>query len=251
MPDDSKPEVTPTPNDPTPEPKPAESKVKPAEAKAPEQPEPPPKAPEGLHITPEQMERFRQAERERDALRAAEDARAEEQRKADEQRLIEEGKLKEVIAKKDEELARQVGKLRENETIFKTTVRDRELAVELAKHTLVEFAAPQLMKLWRDELETVKDGDVFKVQTRDGKPVEKFVADNLKSKEYANFLPPGSRGGAGTKNADVRPAHEMNPPDPNDRMAAQLKASYTNRHLNVPVALAGRNRLAGGNVPNN
>lgn len=240
---------------PEPAPKtPVESEARPAPAPekkpAPAAETPPPPKVDGVVVSPEQMERFKQMEATLKSLQTAEEARAEEARKAEEARLIEEGKLKEVIAKKDEEIAKRNARLRETETAFKTTVRDRELAVALAAHSLVEGASPQLMKLWRDELEVVEDGDVYKTQTRDGKTVERFVAEALRAKEYAHFVPPASRGGAGSQGADRRQA-DPPPVDPNDRMAAQLRASFTARHENTPVALAGRNRLAGGNGSRN
>ena len=147
-----------------------------------------PPTPEGVTLTVEQFERYKQSERERDALRAAEDARTAEAAKAEEARLLEQGKLKEVIAKKDEEHSKLHGKLRETEARFKATTRDRELAVELGKHSLTEGSSEQLMDLWREKLVTVEEGEGWKVETHDGKPVAQFVRESLGLKTYAKFV---------------------------------------------------------------
>ncbi len=202
-----------------------------------------PAPPQAPAVSPEQIERWRQIERENATLREAEDKRQAEARKAEEQRLIEEGKLKEVIAHKDKDLADGAQKLRETETKFKATTRDRELAVELAKHKLTDGSAAQLMKLWKDDLVVVEDGDVFRVQTRDGKPVERFVTENLAHKDYDKFVASTGKGGAPPNKSDNSPAPQtqVDRPSNEQRQVDSLKKSVSSHNYN-PLAGAVINR---------
>jgi hypothetical protein len=97
------------------------------------------------------------------------------------------------------ELAARERKLSELESAYLGAVRDRELATALAGRPLVAGAAAQLVKLWRDEFEAYEEGGLFKVATRDGRPVAQVVGEWLGTPEFAHFCLPTSRGGVGGK----------------------------------------------------
>lgn len=188
--------------------------------------------PEPITLTAEQLERYRTAERERDALKAAEETRAEEARKADELRLIEEGKLKEVIADKEKRIEESRAENRKIHTEFKATTLDSQLAVALSNHKLTKGSSAQLLKLWRDELVVEKDAadGTWKARSRDGRPVEQFVAENLANDDFAKFVQPTTTGGAPRSNASSSPAPKpVERPDPERRQVESLKASLGKR----------------------
>lgn len=96
---------------------------------------------------------------------------------------------------RDEEITRATRKAEDWERAFKAATREKELASALAGRSLVQGAAPQLIKLWRDELEVIDEGGTLKVVSRDGRPVIEAVNSWLTSAEYAHFSRPSSRGG--------------------------------------------------------
>ena len=82
------------------------------------------------------------------------------------------------------------------ERAYEAALVDRELLAALAGRPLVESATPQLLKLWRDEVETYQEGGELKVRSRrDGQAVHAAVDDWLDRPEYAHFSRSLSRGG--------------------------------------------------------
>lgn len=96
---------------------------------------------------------------------------------------------------REEEIARWSKKAEDWERAFKTATKEKELAAVLASRPLVQGAASQLIKLWRDELEVIDDAGQIRVATRDGRSVSDAVNTWLASSEYAHFSRPSSRGG--------------------------------------------------------
>ncbi|WP_169973652.1 hypothetical protein [Tautonia rosea] len=94
-----------------------------------------------------------------------------------------------------EEIGRWSKKAEDWERAFKAATKEKELATVLASRPLVQGAAPQLIKLWRDELEVIDEAGQFRVATRDGRSVAEAVNAWLASSEYAHFSRPTSRGG--------------------------------------------------------
>lgn len=105
-----------------------------------------------------------------------------------------EGELTRMIAERERLLA-------EREKSFRGVILERELAVALAGRALVPGAAPQLMKLWREEFDVVEEAGEYRVLSRDGKSVNRAVEEWLASAEYSHFRPARSRGGSGTQGA--------------------------------------------------
>lgn len=94
------------------------------------------------------------------------------------------------------ELADREQQLRDREAAYQSALRDRELAIALAGRPLVPGAGSQLLKLWREELTVIEDGDHCRVASRDGRSVAEAVDDWLSSPEYAHFCQAPSQGGA-------------------------------------------------------
>lgn len=204
-------------------------------------PEPPnPKPPAAITLTPEQFERFKQMEREAEQLRTEKAKREEAERKEAEKRLIEEGKLREVITSKDAELAKRDAKLAETEDRSKRWARDKEIAVALADQPLVPGAAAQLSRLFRDDFETVPDGESWKVQARDGKPVAEYIRERLATPEYAHFVPADKRGGSGATASGQQPAPEPARPDPARDLFDRVKQSFNRVYGDSPAPLGLR-----------
>lgn len=104
-----------------------------------------------------------------------------------------------------EELASRDRKVSELESLCKSAVRERDLATALAGKPLVAGAAPQLIKLWREELDVYEEDGLYKVASRDGRTVAQAVGAWLSSPEYSHFCLPTSKGGTGARDAS-RPA---------------------------------------------
>lgn len=81
------------------------------------------------------------------------------------------------------------------ERSYKAALLDRELATALAGKPLVAGAATQLIHLWRDAFEVVDADGAIRVVSREGRAVDRAVADRLSSPEFAHFCLPASRGG--------------------------------------------------------
>ena len=109
------------------------------------------------------------------------------------------GTLKALEAEHSREIAARERKAAEMERAYKAALRDRELATALVGKALVPGAAAQLIKLWRDDFEVVDDGSEVRVLARDGRGVDRAVADRLEGAEFAHFCLPSSRGGTGAK----------------------------------------------------
>jgi hypothetical protein len=105
-------------------------------------------------------------------------------------------------AQLERDLAARDRRLAELERSCKAAVRDRELATALAGKPLVDGAAAQLIKLWREEFDVYEEEGGYKVSARDGRTVVQVVADWLASPEYAHFCLPTSRGGTGARGAN-------------------------------------------------
>jgi hypothetical protein len=106
-----------------------------------------------------------------------------------------EDRLRATERRYDEELARLARKAEQWEGACKAALREKELAAALAGRPLVPGAAPQLIKLWRDELNVIDEANGPRVTSRDGRSVAEAVASWLSSPEYAHFSRPSSRGG--------------------------------------------------------
>lgn len=97
---------------------------------------------------------------------------------------------------------------------YKAAVRDRELATALAGRPLVPGAASQLVRLWRDELDVIEEDGKVRVVARDGRPLQKAVADWISSPEFAHFRAPASRGGTRPPAEARGPANPSTPAGP-------------------------------------
>jgi hypothetical protein len=104
-----------------------------------------------------------------------------------------------------QEIASRDQRVADLERTCRTALRDRALAVALCGLPLVTGAAPQLIKLWRDDFDVYEENGEYRVSARDGRTVEQTVSDWLTRTEYAHFCLPSSRGGAGLKEGH-RPA---------------------------------------------
>jgi hypothetical protein len=107
-------------------------------------------------------------------------------------------------------LAERDRRVAELERLCKSAVRDRELATALAGRPLVAGAAPQLIKLWRDDFDVYEEGGGFRVVSRDGKPAVQAIDELLGSAEYSHFCLPSSRGGTGAREGS-RPGGAVTP----------------------------------------
>jgi len=105
------------------------------------------------------------------------------------------------------ELAKRDQRLGDLERTCKSAILDRELATALAGQPLVSGAAPQLLKLWRDEFDVYEENGIYRVASRDGRGVGPVVSEWLSSREYSHFCLPASRGGTGARNAN-RPTQD-------------------------------------------
>ncbi len=97
------------------------------------------------------------------------------------------------------ELEAREKKLAELEQAYKSALLDRELATALVGKPLVPGAAPQLIKLWRDDFEVVDDDGEIRILARDGRGVDQAVGERLSGADFAHFCLPSSRGGTGSK----------------------------------------------------
>lgn len=106
------------------------------------------------------------------------------------------------------EIAARERKADELARAYKAALRDRELATALAGKPLVDGAASQLIKLWRDDFEVVDEDGEIRILARDGRGVDRAVADRLAEPGFAHFCLPSSRGGTGAKgqNRSAAPA---------------------------------------------
>src|SRR4051812_31105871 len=85
--------------------------------------------------------------------------------------------LKSREAVHSREIAERERKAAELERAYKSALRDRELATALVGKLLVPGAASQLIQLWRDDFEVVDEGGEIRVLSRDGRAVDRAVAD--------------------------------------------------------------------------
>ena len=95
------------------------------------------------------------------------------------------------------ELSRRDRRVAELERICKTAIREREVATALVGKQLVSGAAAQLVKLWSDDFDVYDENGVYKVTSRDGRPVSQVVSELLATSEYSHFSIATSRGGTG------------------------------------------------------
>lgn len=141
------------------------------------------------------------------------------------------------------ELAERDRKAADWEGAFRTALRDRELATALIDRPLVSGAAPQLIRLLREEFDVIEDGGEFKVSDRQGRPVGQAVAERLASPEYAHFRRPPSRGGTATPGAS-RVARAAEPPAPKTLGEAALarwqEAATRGTPPTAPIGLGRR-----------
>lgn len=105
------------------------------------------------------------------------------------------------------ELAARDQRLGDLERTCKAAILDRELATALSGQLLVSGAAPQLLKLWRDEFDVYEENGSYRVASRDGRGVGPVVSEWLASREYSHFCLPAARGGTGARNAN-RPTQD-------------------------------------------
>lgn len=145
------------------------------------------------------------------------------------------------------ELEERDRKAAEWERACRAAIRDRELATALAGKGLVAGAAAQLIKLWRDELDTFERGGGVEVAARDGRPVAQAVADWLASPEYAHFCQPTSRGGTALPGAQRPAAADPRAPAPRNLGEAAIlrwrqEAAARATEGTAPIGL-GRRRV--------
>lgn len=156
-------------------------------------------------------------------------------------------RIKAIDHLREEEITRATRKAEDWERAFKAATKEKELASALAGRSLVQGAAPQLIKLWRDELEVIDEGGNLKVVSRDGRPVTEAVNSWLSGAEYAHFSRPSSRGGT-TPAGDSR-STAMPPPAPSPKNLGEAvlmrwrDAIQGNRHdLGAAIGLGRRRR---------
>lgn len=94
------------------------------------------------------------------------------------------------------------------EQAYRGALRDRELATSLAGKPLLDGAAAQLTKLWRDDFDVHEENGEYHVSARDGRTVVQAVAAWLSQPEYAHFCQPTTKGGSAVKGAE-RPASSV------------------------------------------
>jgi hypothetical protein len=84
-------------------------------------------------------------------------------------------------------------------SIFRSTLRDRELITAIAKKKLVDGATEQLLRLWRDDFDVSEASGKYRVTSRDGLTVEEAINERLKLAEYSHFCAPSSLGGVASR----------------------------------------------------
>ena len=134
----------------------------------------------------------------------------------------------------EKEVATANGRLAEETRRSRTAFRDRDLATELANFPLVPGAAPQLIKLLRDELDAQADGEGYAVRTKDFLSTKDFLAREMAKPENAHFLRPTTQGGGGASGGNTpapTPAASGTPPD---RMAENLKLAVNRARAGAP-----------------
>lgn len=149
---------------------------------------------------------------------------------------------------RDAEMARRLAELDRKvehwQGAYKAAVRDRELATALAGRPLVPGAASQLVRLWRDDLEVIEEEGKVRVVSRDGRPVQKAVADWLSSPEFAHFRAPTTRGGTRPPSESRGPTHPSTPAGPRtlgENVLQQWRATSTGpTNPSTPVGLGRR-----------
>ena len=128
------------------------------------------------------------------------------------------GEFAEALKSREAEFSREIAarerKAAELERAYKSALRDRELATALVGRPLVSGAASQLIKLWRDDFEVIDDDGEVRVVARDGRDIERAVADRLAGPEFAHFCLPSSRGGTGARGQNRSAAPAPPPPGP-------------------------------------
>ena len=123
-----------------------------------------------------------------------------------------------ALQTRDAEYARQIAdNERRSSTLeraYKAALLDRELATALAGRPLVPGAVPQLISLWRDAFEVVDDAGTIRVVSKEGRSVDRAVADRLAGPEFAHFCLPSSRGGTGNRGQNRASTPATTPPAP-------------------------------------
>jgi hypothetical protein len=158
-------------------------------------PPPPPQPDPALAATQTELA----AARKRIAdLEAAEASRLEAARKEEEKKLAEKGQFDSILKARDAEVAAAKAQAAAAEHGARTYARDRELALVLGKHPILEGKSGQLVQLWRDDFEAVLDGaGGFRVQAKDLRPIETVIAERLATPEFDHFMKPSNTGGGG------------------------------------------------------
>ncbi len=174
---------------------------------------------------------------ELEALRAsAEQASASEASAAEARE-----RLRLVERRFDDELSERSRKAEEWERACKGALKEKELAAALSGRSLVPGAAPQLVKLWREELEVIDDGGRLRVSTRDGRNVSDAVGAWLSDAEYAHFSRPTSRGGTAPP-GDARSKAPGPPPSPRPEPGRSRPQPMARGHSGRPLAGRGADR---------
>jgi hypothetical protein len=120
------------------------------------------------------------------------------------------------------EIVAREQKSAELERAYKAALRDRDLATALIGKPLVPGAAAQLIKLLRDDFEIVDEDGEIRVLARDGRAVERAVAERLAGPEFAHFCLPSSRGGTGSKGQNRSATPALRPAGPKNLGEAVL-----------------------------
>ncbi len=109
-------------------------------------------------------------------------------------------------------LIEREARLAKLEQAYKQAHVERELVAALAGQPLVDGAIRQLVKLWRDDLDSREEGGELRVVSRDGQPLGAAVASWLDQPEYAHFTRPRSFGGSAQPGN--RGAYRSDPAEP-------------------------------------
>ncbi len=162
-------------------------------ASIPPQPLAPLTAPAGVPISKAEFDRLTAIAKQFETQQAETAAALEKDR-------IKEGKWTEVVAEYKGRLELETRKAEADRVAFRTSLRDKELVTELAKHRLIPGTAAQLVALLRDQFEVREEGGQLVVM-RGFETAEVAVKSLLATPQFAHFLAATSQGGVGPTGA--------------------------------------------------
>lgn len=159
----------------------------------------PPPAPTGVTLSPEQHKALLDAAAERDALKVAEAEREKKRKDEQEERLRKQGEFEKLLSQRDADLKAERDRLADFEARTKRSERRRELALALAGAPILEGWPEKLMQLWEPQMETVADGDGWRVRSLDGKTPAEYVKEQLARPEFAAIVRAQTPGGVANR----------------------------------------------------